>query len=138
MKGYSDFPKSFLKHYLNLHSNKIANPKFITEVSRKINQLDFIKEKKKPEILFSKDSTILYLYINKTKTNYFDGLVNFNSENKKIKLRGYFDLNLKNAFNKGEEININWRNNGNSKQDFTLKSNIPYIFNTKILNHNFF
>lgn len=131
IKGYSNFPKSFLKHYFNLHSNKIANPKFITEISRKTNQLDFIKEKKKPEILFSKDSTILYLYINKTKTNYFDGLVNFNSENKKIKLRGYFDLNLKNAFNKGEEININWRNNGNSKQDFTLKSKIPYTFNTK-------
>jgi hypothetical protein len=132
VKGYPDFPESFLKHHFNIQSYKNVNSKLLEEISRKTNQLDFIQELKTPEILFSKDSTIIYLYLNKVKANYFDGLVNFNSENKKIKFRGYFDLNLKNTFNKGEEIHVNWKNNGNEKQEFNLKSSIPYIFNTKI------
>lgn len=132
VKGYSDFPDSFLKHHFNIQSYKNVNSKLIEEISHKTNQLDFIQELKKPEILFSKDSTIMYLYLNKVKANYFDGLINFNSENEKIKFRGYFDLHLKNTFNKGEEIHVNWKNNGNDKQEFHLKSSIPYIFNTKI------
>ena len=132
IKGYAEFPKSFLKNYFNISSPRIINSKLIEEISNKTNQLDFIKEVKKPEILFSNDSTIIYMYINKVKANYFDGLVNFNSENKKIKFRGYFDLNLKNTFNKGEEIKVHWRNNGNNKQELNLKSSIPYIIGTKI------
>ncbi len=132
VKGYPDFPKSFLKNYFNSSSHKTVNSRLIEELSDKTNQLDFIKEIKKPEILFSNDSTIVYLYIDKAKANYFDGLVNFNSENKKIKFRGYFDLHLNNTFNKGEEINIHWKNNGNNKQEFHLSSSIPYFFNTKI------
>ena len=132
INGYPNFPKSFLKNYFHISSNKILNSSFIDQISFKTNQLSFIKEIKKPEILFSNDSTIVYLYIKKVKSNYFDGLVNFNSENEKIKFRGYFDLNLNNTFDKGEEINIKWRNNGNNKQEFNLKSSIPYIFDTKI------
>lgn len=132
VKGYSDFPESFLKHYFNIYPHSTVNSKLLEEISRKTNRLDFIEEIKTPEILFSNDSTIIYLYIKKKKSNSFDGLVNFNSENNKIKFRGYFNLHLTNTFNKGEEININWKNNGNDKQEFYLNSKIPYLFNTKI------
>lgn len=132
VKGYPDFPESFLKHYFNMYPHRTVNSQLLEEISRKTSRLNFIEELKKPEILFSNDSTIIYLYIKKKKSNYFDGLVNFNSENKKIKFRGYFNLNLTNTFNKGEEININWKNNSNNKQEFYLSSKIPYLFTTKI------
>ena len=132
IKGYSDFPTSFLKHHFGITSKSTVNPKLLAQISTKTNQLNFIEEIKPPEILFSNDSTIIYLYLKKKKSNFFDGLVNFNSENKKIKLRGYFNLSLTNTFNKGGEINLNWSNNGNNKQEFTIKSNNPYVFNTKL------
>jgi len=132
IKGYSDFPTSYLKHHFGITSKSTVNPKLLAQISTKTNQLNFIQEIKPPEILFSNDSTIIYLYLKKKKSNYFDGLVNFNSENKKIKLRGYFNLSLTNTFNKGGEINLNWSNNGNNKQEFTIKSNSPYVFNTKL------
>jgi len=132
IKGYSDFPESFLKHHFNIKIHSTVNSKLLTEISHKTNQLGFADEIKSPEILFSNDSTIIYLYLKKKKSNYFDGLANFNSENKKIKFRGYFNLHLTNTFNHGEEININWNNNGNNKQEFNLKSSLPYIFNTKL------
>jgi len=132
IKGYTDFPSSYINHYLSLNNNKILNSDKIEEVSKKINQLSFATEIKKPEILFSKDSTILYLYIKKKASNNFDGLINFSNENKKLNFKGYLDLNLVNIFNSGEEIKINWRNNSNNKQDVTLIAKIPYIFNSKI------
>ena len=132
LNGYKDFPLTFTKHYLNLNGKNLLNKNSIDEISNKINHLSFATEIKKPEILFSKDSTILYLYLKKLKANSFDGLINFSTENKKLNFRGYLDLNLVNIFNKGEEIKINWRNNSNNKQDFTLKTNIPYIFKSKI------
>lgn len=129
---YTDFPTSFIKHYLNLNDKNLLNESKIEEISKKINQLNFASEIKKPEILFSKDSTILYLYLKKKKSNSFDGLINFSTENNKLSFKGYLDLNLINIFNKGEEIKINWKNNSNKKQDFTLQTKIPYIFNSKI------
>jgi len=132
VKGYANFPSAYINHYLNLNDKKLLNADKIEEVSKKINQLSFATEIKKPEILFSKDSTILYLYLKKKASNSFDGLINFSNENKKLNFKGYLDLNLVNIFNTGEEIKINWRNNSNNKQDVTLKAKIPYVFNSKI------
>ena len=132
LNGYTDFSSAFINYYLKLNDKALLNESNIEEVSKKINQLKFVTEIKKPEILFSKDSTILFLYLKKKKSNSFDGLINFSNENKKITFRGYLDLNLMNIFHKGEEIKINWRNNSNNKQDFTLSTKIPYVFNSKI------
>jgi hypothetical protein len=132
LNGYTNFPSSFIKYYLNIHPKSVLNETRIEEISKKINHLSFVSEIKTPEILFSKDSTILYLYLRKKKASSFDGLINFSTENKKLNFRGYLDLSLMNIFNKGEEIKINWKNNSSNKQDFTLKTKIPYIFNSKI------
>ncbi|WP_347174129.1 hypothetical protein [Polaribacter uvawellassae] len=132
LNGYIDFPSSFVNHYLKLNNKILITENKIEDISKKINRLHFASEIKKPEILFSKDSTILYLYLKKKNANSFDGLINFSTENKKLNFRGYLDLNLVNIFNKGEEIKINWKNNSNKKQDFTLSTKVPYIFNSKI------
>jgi len=130
IKGYEKFPKSYIDNYFKL-KNHSFNLEEIKKTSNKINQLNFVSEIKNPEVLFSKDSTLLYLYINKIESNSFDGLINFSSKNKKISFKGYLDLKLRNIFNKGEEIKINWKNNGNQKQDFTLTNKIPYVFGSK-------
>ena len=118
LNGYTDFPSTYLKQYLHLNDKSVLNENKIEEVSKKINELNFVSEIKKPEILFSKDSTILYLYLKKKMSNSFDGLINFSTENKKLNFRGYLDLTLINILNKGEEIKINWKNNSNNNQDF--------------------
>jgi hypothetical protein len=132
INGYTKFPSSFLNHYLNLNKNIVFNSQEVDLISEKINQLKFASEIKKPEALYSKDSTILYLYLNKTTSNSFDGLINFTTEHKKLAFKGYLDLSLVNVFNYGEEINVNWKNTGNNKQEFSLHTKLPYLFNSKI------
>ncbi|MFT7012066.1 MAG: outer membrane protein assembly factor BamA, partial [Flavobacteriales bacterium] len=50
VKGYSKFPKSFIKHYLNLQKGTIFNSNKITQISDAINSLAFVSEIKPPEI----------------------------------------------------------------------------------------
>lgn len=132
-KGYENFPKSFIKNYLNVNSKTTFNKKKLIEISKFSKGLDFVSETKSPETLFTKDSTFIYVYIKKIKGSSFDGLVNFTSqENGKLQFKGYLDLKLKNTLNKGEQLNLLWNNFGNEKQEFSISVQTPYIFNSKL------
>jgi translocation and assembly module TamA len=133
VKGYSKFPKSFIKHYLNLQKETIFNSNKITQISDAINSLTFVSEIKPPEILFTKDSTSIYIYLQKNKSNVFDGLIGFSTNEKgKLEFNGHFDLALNNAFNGGESIAVKWKSNGEDQKLFSLKLETPFIFNSNI------
>ncbi|UMB61923.1 hypothetical protein MHL31_06945 [Lutibacter sp. A80] len=132
IKGYNNFPKKYLKHYLEIKNNTIFNKNKLQKTEELLNTIPFITQLKKPEVLFTKDSTNLYLYIKKKNTNQFDGIIGFsNSTNNKFTINGYLNLNLTNIFNKGEYININWKNNRDDKTSLFLNLNIPYILRSK-------
>lgn len=132
IKGYDDFPKKFTKHYLRLKKNQKLNLEDIEEKSNKLNHLLFANEKKKPEILFTKDSAITYLYINKKRANAFEGFIGFstNPETNKLNINGNIDLKLTNNLNTGEELHIKYHATENKQRNIHLKTNIPYILNT--------
>lgn len=133
LKGYDNFPESFIKNYLNINSKTTFNKKKLMEISKLSKGLDFVSETKPPETLFKKDSTLIYIYIKKIQGSSFDGLVNFNSrENGKLQFNGYLDLKLKNVLNKGEQLNLLWNSFGNEKQEFSISVQTPYIFNSKL------
>lgn len=133
LKGYDNFPESFIKNYLNINSKTTFNKKKLMEISKLSKGLDFVSETKPPETLFKKDSTFIYIYLKKIQGSSFDGLVNFNSqENGKLQFNGYLDLKLKNILNKGEQLNLLWNSFGNEKQEFSISVKTPYIYNSKL------
>ena len=133
LKGYDNFPESFIKNYLNINSKTTFNKKKLMEISKLSKGLEFVSETKPPETLFKKDSTFIYIYLKKIQGSSFDGLVNFNSqENGKLQFNGYLDLKLKNILNKGEQLNLLWNSFGNEKQEFSISVKTPYIYNSKL------
>ncbi len=129
---YDDFPKSHIKHLLNLKKGTTFNTSKLKQASDAIASLPFVSEIKPPEVLFTNDSTSVYLYLEKTKSNKFDGLIGFSSdENGKINFNGYLDLLLNNIFNSGEQFSLNWKSNGEERKIFKLKITSPFIFNSK-------
>ena len=104
------------------------------EISTLTKSLDFIKEKRAPEVLFKKDSTHLYLFIEKSETSSFDGIINFASkENEEgLLLNGNLDLKLNNILNTGEKFELFWNKVAQEKSEFNLTSDIPYLFNTPV------
>jgi len=132
IKGYENFPKAFTKHYLKYSTKDDFNLEGIKKKGEDIQKLGFVRQVKEPEVLFKKDSTITYLYLEKIKNNSFDGFIGFatNEESRKLDINGYMDIRLNNSLNYGEQININYKSTNDS--DRFLKTNIiaPYIFNS--------
>ncbi|WP_157691832.1 hypothetical protein [Polaribacter sp. KT25b] len=133
VKGYKEFPNSYLKNHFNLKLNSVFNQKKIKDISNSTKSIQFIKEIKPPEILFTKDSTILYLYLKKIQNNSFDGIISFTSkENGKVVFNGNINLKLHNILNTGEKFELFWNSIGGERQEFKILTEIPYIFNSTI------
>lgn len=134
INGFENFPKKFLRHYFNLDSKTIFSRSKIASISKQIKALPFVSETKPAEILFTNDSTYIYMYLKKEKSNLFDGLIGFSSSeaNSKLNFNGYLDFTLHNIFGSGERISLNWKNNNNDRQFFNLSAEVPYIFNSPL------
>ena len=132
VKGYNRFSNRFLKYYIN--SKRPFSKELLSDTEKKINHLTFVKNKKKPAVLFTNDSTFLYLYIDKVKANKLDALLGFSNQQgqKKIKFNGYVDISLTNTLHKGETFAFKWNNTGNNQQEIDLLVDNPYIFNSPI------
>jgi outer membrane protein assembly factor BamA len=132
IKGYKRFPKKFIRHYLRIKKQKELNLEDLEEKSEGINNLLFASEIKKPEILFTKDSTIIYLYLKKEKSNSFEGFLGFstNQQSNKIELNGNINLKLINNLNSGEELHLKYQSTENEQKHTNIKLKTPYIFNT--------
>ncbi len=139
VKGYENFPKSYLKNYFRLDQNAIFNQNKIEEISDLTKKLNFITEIKPPEALFTNDSTRLYLYLKKKNNNSIDGVVSFASkENGDLLFNGNIDLKLSNVLNSGEKIELLWNSIEEEKQEFEFRTKIPYLFKSKFSSEVYF
>nr|WP_294789216.1 hypothetical protein [uncultured Flavobacterium sp.] len=127
------FPKGALKQLNKKYLNRTFNQEMTKNIYTDINSFEFISQTKYPEILFTKDSTKIYTYIEKRKANTFDGYIGFsNDENKKMVLNGYLDVLLINTLRAGEKFSLYWKSDGNQQRTFNTKIEIPYIFQSRI------
>jgi translocation and assembly module TamA len=134
IKGYEKFPRSFIKHYLGIKTNTPFDLKAIQTKTKAINQLGFTKQLRPAEVLFTQDTTRVYLYLEKTKNNRFDGFLGFGSNENSgaLQLNGYLNLNLTNNLNFGESFRLNYRSDENDLKTFEAQLTLPYLFKTPI------
>ena len=134
IKGYEKFPKSYLNHYLKIKPKQVFNLKTIENKTEQLNTLNFADELKPPEVLFTKDSTTLYLYLKKNKSNAFDGFLGFgtNEQTNKLEFDGYLNLNLINNLNFGESFRLLYKSDENEQKTFEVDASLPYLFKSPI------
>ncbi len=134
INGYEKFPKSHLKNILRFYKNKTFNQENLERLNNDFNKFKFVKQTKYPEILFTKDSTKVYVYLEKNKANSFDGFIGFTNddERQKLVINGYLDLQFQNLLNGGEKINIYWKSDGKNQKTFNASTELPYLFKSPI------
>ena len=134
VKGYKKFPKSYLKHYLKVKRGNTLNLTEIKNKTRLLNDLQFANQIREPEILFSKDSTILYIYVEKNKSNSFDGFLGFgtNEKTNNLEFNGYLNLDLINNLNYGESFSLIYKSDENEQKTFNVRISLPYLFATPL------
>ncbi len=134
IKGYENFPKSFLKYYLGMRTNAVFNKEALLLKNRLLNTLPFVSSLKAPEVLFTQDKTQLYFYLTKRKSNVFDGILGFATDESgnKLQFNGYVDLQLVNNLNYGESFLLKYKADGNQQQQFSVQLKMPFVFKTPV------
>ena len=129
----SKFPKGHLKQINKKYKNSIFNQNTVERIYTDFEKFGFVNQIKYPEILFTKDNTVVYVYLEKRNSNSFDGFLGFsNNDDKKITLTGYLDITLENILGSGEQVALYWKSDGNDKKTFNGRVELPYLFNTPI------
>ncbi len=141
--GYDKFPRSYIKHFLGI---KTQNPFSLEKIKRQmelLEQLPFVQQKRPAEVLFTTDTTSVYIYLEKIKSNRFDGFLGFgsNEETGAIEFDGYLDLTLNNNLNFGESFKLNYKSDENEQKTFDVLLQLPYLLSSPVgatLNLNIF
>ena len=134
INGYKKAPRGYIKHYARIREGKVFNQKELLEQNERLNNLSFITSKKDPQVLFTKDSTTIYFYLERKVNNRFDGFLGFatNEETNRLQLDGYIDLILTNNLNYGETLVLNYKSDGDDQTQLNVKATLPYLFRSPL------
>jgi hemolysin activation/secretion protein len=141
--GYKKFPRAYVKHFLDIKKQSPFDLERIKSQMELLNQLPFVQQKRPAEVLFTEDSTTVYLYLEKAQSNRFDGFLGFGSNETtgKVEFDGYLDLSLINNLNYGESLKLNYKSDEIDQKTLDIALQLPYLFGTALgstLNLNIF
>jgi len=126
-------PESIIQRSTKQYINRAYSEELTEEISNTVSDLDFVTTYKAPETLFTETNTSVYLYLNKRKTNSFDGFGGFYTDKEnKINLTGQLNLELNNAFNAGESLLLNWQSNADKQTQLDLAGSFIYLFKSPV------
>ena len=130
--GNTKLTEKQLFQLIGIKKYEIYNQKKLNNIDKRISETSYLKQSKKHEFVFHKNTTDIYFYLEKVPNNFIDGLIGFNSEEEKIKFNGYVSLKLVNLLNKGEKFQFNWKAEQEKFQKLENTTTITNLFNSQL------
>lgn len=132
IKGESKVSDKFVQSAIVLKEGDLYNAEALRAISSKIEQVQFMKEIKPYEVLFTPEGAELYLYLESLPVSSINGIVGIqpNPATGKTTVTGEVKLKLLNILKIGEELGINWRSLQPKTQDLKIEVDFPFLFNT--------
>jgi outer membrane protein assembly factor BamA len=132
IKGNAKLAKSYIYPYLGLkRKKKPYNESIIRQIPARISEIPFVSELLPSGVEFVEQYAYLYLFLDKVKTNQFDGyigLVPVDEVTGKVTVNGELNLNLNNIFSLGEQIMLLWRAPERYSQYLKVHADFQYLF----------
>ena len=133
IRGYEKVPSRFIKNLEKDYQGKMYSDQNLSQINQSLQNHPFLTLEKPPQTLFTKDSTQIFLFLQKKKSNTFDGVIGFgNDKEDKFSFNGSLNVNFRNMFNGFETINVFWQRTPDKAQTFDLKTDIPYLLKSNI------
>lgn len=133
LKGYEKVPKRFKTNLEKEFVGKDYEVGQLAKLQQSLQNHPFVLLEQPPQTLFTKDSTQVFLQLQKKKSNTFDGIIGFgNNETDKFSFNGTLNVAFRNMFNGFEGVSLYWQRNPNKGQTFDLKTSIPYLFKSNV------
>ncbi len=127
-------PFHYVSNYVDFKSGRLYNEQRIQQTEKRLREIQFLQVKKKPEVRFSNGKADLFLFVERKKANYFNGVAGLRPDEAtgKVNLTGDAEVRLLNAFNRGEELGLVWRKMQPLTQDLSVKIMLPYLLNSPV------
>lgn len=133
VKGYNKINPKILWNRANLRKGALYNESKFVQLARKLSDINYIALDRAPEVVFTDEKALIYLFIKKKSTNTVNGMVGFLPNDQGIvEFTGNVQLKLNNALGGDEFIAFDWRRLQASSQNLNLDFSYPYLFNTPI------
>lgn len=130
---YNKISKGYVTHGLGLKIGSLYTDQKLAKASELLNQTKYIAEIRAPQTLFRPDSTIVYIYPERLKSNFFDGILGFGTDEQgDFKLSGNVQLELNNVFNNLEQIKLNWIGTASKNSTLAIGLRLPYLFKSRV------
>lgn len=125
--------KKFLAAYTGIVAGNRYDERNIKHFDRLMNDLLFIRQKKKSDLFFVDSKATLRVYLEKQSANNFSGLIGItNGTNNQIQFTGDITMQLKNIFKHADTWDIAWKKMGEQSQRLDLSFSYPYLFNSSV------
>lgn len=132
IKGDSSISTIFISNIIRIKAGDLYNQDDLRLITKRLKQINFIKETKSHEVLFTKEGVELFLYIKSNPISSVNGVVGLqpNTTTNKMNLTGELSLKLLNTIKRGELLEFNWKSIQEQTQSLKGKVNYPFIFKT--------
>lgn len=133
IKGNVTIAPVYIHNYIDIKQGDLYNESKLRKISAKLRELAFVNEIKSNQLLFTENQTKLYLYLENKKASQFDGVIGFlpdEKNNSKLNITGEIHLKLQNSLQRGEVIEMNWKQLPNQTQDLKVHLLYPFLLNT--------
>ena len=131
-RGKAEISEVFLQSYLSIRKGDLYNESLMRKVGTRIKELPFVGERIPYRILFTEENAKVELFLEKKRASQFDGILGLLPDNKtgKVLFTGDVHLKLNNSFNRGEQLELNWRSLQAGSQDLKSGFVFPFLFKT--------
>jgi hypothetical protein len=131
IKGNPRISKKYVLYHLKIKGREPYNQSKINFLAKSIDNMEFIKTIRPPEIEFRTGKADLYLYLKSNPANFFSGMIGLSSDStvgKGLQLTGDLSLTLQNSMKIGDKIDFFWSKYSSNSQNLNIGIHIPYIF----------
>jgi|GEM_PF-4585156 len=135
--GLKSTRENTLYNIIDIYPNSNFIYNYILNIPKRLSKYSFLQLSNKPIILLDTNgNSYLKLYIDETKSTYFDGILGFTqTQNKKQELFGKFDISILNLFGTARKFFFYWNKPKQNFFDFSIEYTEPFIFNYDLSAH---
>jgi len=134
IKSEDKFNQKTILNSIDLKIGDLYNESKIRAIVPILTASNLYKTIRDPQLIFKEGKAEVFIYIKKLNSSSADGYIGLQQDKvtRKLHLNGYLNLQLKNAINRAEYLNLNWKSNPDKTQNLKLNFEYPYLLNSPI------
>ncbi|MFH2094068.1 MAG: BamA/TamA family outer membrane protein [Bacteroidota bacterium] len=135
IKGKATINPVFIYNYLDIYPGDAYSEKKLAASGTRLDEIAFVKQIRPSSVVFHPDHTSLFLFIDRSKANQFNGILGLAPNNRttgKLLLTGDVNLSLINSFGYGEVLSLRWKKLETASQSLNIRGTVPFIMKLPI------